>query len=104
MIPLLDSRLRAANLVAKPQQAGRVTRVIGLNLEVAGLDAAIGDAVAIGHAASMDEAVAVASAMAQPGDAVLLSPACSSFDMFRDYKHRGEVFVAAVRALARHPS
>ena len=36
-----------------------------------------------------------------PGDAVLLSPACSSFDMFRDYKHRGDEFVRAVRALQR---
>ncbi len=42
---------------------------------------------------------AAALAHALPGDAVLLSPACASFDMFRDYKHRGEVFAAAVRAL-----
>jgi len=89
-------------LVEALRDRGRAAVLIG---EAAPrLAEAIGDAVAIGHAASMDEAVAVASAMAQPGDAVLLSPACSSFDMFRDYKHRGEVFVAAVRALARHPS
>ena len=36
---------------------------------------------------------------ARAGDAVLLSPACSSFDMFRDYKHRGDEFVRAVRSL-----
>jgi len=47
--------------------------------------------------ASLEEAVERASQI--PAEAVLLSPACASFDMFRDYKHRGEVFAAAVRAL-----
>ncbi len=47
-------------------------------------------------AASMEEAVSLASGLAQPGDAVLLSPACASFDMFRDYVHRGESFAACV--------
>lgn len=54
----------------------------------------------VARAASMAEAVATAKSMARPGDAVLLSPACSSFDMFRDYKDRGDRFVDAVRALA----
>lgn len=48
---------------------------------------------------SMDEAVKVASELAQAGDNVLLSPACASFDMFNDYEERGEVFTAAVRRL-----
>ena len=50
---------------------------------------------------SMDQAVRLGASLAQAGDAVLLSPACSSFDMFRDYKHRGDEFVRAVRVLEK---
>jgi UDP-N-acetylmuramoylalanine--D-glutamate ligase len=50
--------------------------------------------------ASLEAAVRRAAELAKAGEAVLLSPACASFDMFRDYKHRGEAFAAAVRALA----
>lgn len=50
-------------------------------------------------AADMAEAVVCADQLAQPGDVVLLSPACASFDMFRSFNHRGEVFAAAVEAL-----
>jgi UDP-N-acetylmuramoylalanine--D-glutamate ligase len=51
------------------------------------------------HCASLEAAVQAAALLAAPGQAVLLSPACASFDMFRDYKHRGEVFAAAVKSL-----
>jgi UDP-N-acetylmuramoylalanine--D-glutamate ligase len=51
------------------------------------------------RASDMHEAVRIASEMAQPGNAVLLSPACASWDMFRNFAHRGEVFAAAVMAL-----
>ena len=47
-------------------------------------------------ASSLEEAVERAAQLAKPGEAVLLSPACASFDMFRDYRHRGDVFAAAV--------
>ena len=50
--------------------------------------------------ATLEEATRWAHAQAQGSDAVLLSPACASLDMFRDYKHRADVFVATVRALA----
>jgi UDP-N-acetylmuramoylalanine--D-glutamate ligase len=53
-------------------------------------------ALPVERAASMEEAVAAAVRLARPGDAVVLSPACSSFDMFRDYAHRADVFRAAV--------
>ena len=49
--------------------------------------------------AGLEEAVARAAQLASPGEAVLLSPACASFDMFRDYQERGERFAAAVHAL-----
>ncbi|PAT38913.1 UDP-N-acetylmuramoyl-L-alanine--D-glutamate ligase [Vandammella animalimorsus] len=52
------------------------------------------------HADGLPDAVAQAAALAQPGDAVLLSPACASMDMFRDYAHRAQVFADSVQALA----
>lgn len=51
-------------------------------------------------ASSLEQAVQRAAALAQQGDAVLLSPACASFDMFRNYEHRAQVFVQAVQELA----
>lgn len=48
---------------------------------------------------SLKQAVQQAAQLAQPGDAVLLSPACASFDMFRNYAHRSEVFVSAVKEI-----
>jgi UDP-N-acetylmuramoylalanine--D-glutamate ligase len=68
------------------------------------------DAPAIAHAlqgvattescSSLEDAVRAAARIAQPGDTVLLSPACASLDMFRDYTHRGAVFTQAVKELA----
>ena len=50
----------------------------------------------------MDEAVAAAAALAEPGDAVLLSPGCASFDWYSGYGERGDDFVRAVRDHLEH--
>ena len=66
------------------------------------IETALADSgVPLHHAPSLPEAVTLAADLAQPGDAVLLSPACASFDMFRDYAHRAEIFTEAVSALAQ---
>jgi UDP-N-acetylmuramoylalanine--D-glutamate ligase len=56
--------------------------------------------VPLADAGSMEEAVQLATQRAHAGDAVLMSPACASFDMFRNYPHRAEVFRAAVQTVA----
>jgi UDP-N-acetylmuramoylalanine--D-glutamate ligase len=70
---------------------GRDGPKIGQVLEGAG--------VPLHKAGTMEAAVQMAYAAAQPGDAVLLSPACASWDMFRNYVHRAEVFIESVKAL-----
>jgi UDP-N-acetylmuramoylalanine--D-glutamate ligase len=58
------------------------------------------DRVEICFAKSMQEAVTLAEHTATPGDSVLLSPACASFDMFNNFEHRGDVFAEVVKGLA----
>ncbi|WP_425481263.1 glutamate ligase domain-containing protein [Chthonomonas calidirosea] len=56
---------------------------------------------AIHRAASLEEAVHTAHALASPGDIVILSPACASFDMFANFEARGAAFRSAVKALLK---
>ncbi len=82
--PLADTaarRARAAVLIGEAADA---------------LDAALGGRIETRRAGSLEQAVAAAGALARPGDTVLLSPACASFDWFRSYEERGERFRRAV--------
>ncbi|WP_437969596.1 UDP-N-acetylmuramoyl-L-alanine--D-glutamate ligase [Sorangium sp. So ce260] len=88
-----------APLVDALRERGRALVVLGEAADR--IAAAASGVLPIARAGSMDEAVLAARSLARPGDAVLLSPACSSFDMFRDYKDRGDAFVRAVRGLQR---
>jgi UDP-N-acetylmuramoylalanine--D-glutamate ligase len=85
LVPAVSAHARAVMLI------GRDGQKIGSALASCG--------VPLLNAASMEEAAILGFEQAQPGDAVLLSPACASFDMFRNYEHRAQVFIAAVRKL-----
>lgn len=84
--PLVQEKVRAMVLIGEAREAiaktfANTTRII--------------------FAEEMDEAVRLAKNMAEKGDAVLLSPACASFDMFKSYSHRGEMFTQAVARIGR---
>lgn len=86
----LAAHARAAVLIGR--DAARIREQVQAAAERAG--------VPLLDAGTLPEAVRACAAAARPGDAVLLSPACASLDMFRDYKHRADVFIDAVRELA----
>jgi UDP-N-acetylmuramoylalanine--D-glutamate ligase len=79
------------------QRKGRGAVLIGK--AAAELQSLLTGVLPVERADDMSQAVQLAAGMAQPGDAVLLSPACASTDMYRDFQERGDVFVAAVREL-----
>ena len=89
------------SLLAEPIRK-RARLVVLIGKDARSIESAITSAHAtIVHAQSMEDAVGKGYAGAAPGDAVLLSPACSSFDMFNNYNHRGDVFAECVAALKR---
>jgi UDP-N-acetylmuramoylalanine--D-glutamate ligase len=79
--------------------AGRVKAAVLIGEGRATIGPALRAVTAVYEAGSMADAVQRAATLAGAGDVVLLSPACASFDMFRDYEHRGQVFKEAVLAL-----
>ena len=82
-----------------PALRGKVRRAFLIGRDARALGAAVDGSCPIDYCASLEAAVEQAAQHANAGDTVLLSPACASFDMFRDYAHRGEVYAAAVRRL-----
>jgi UDP-N-acetylmuramoylalanine--D-glutamate ligase len=78
----------------------KVRHVVLIGRDAGTIAATLAGVCATERAADMREAVRAAHAAARPGDTVLLSPACASLDMFRDYAQRGDEFAAAVRELA----
>ena len=85
LVPAVERAARAVVLIGR--DAPRIAEVLEGVTEIL-------------RARDMDEAVALAAGTARPGDCVLLSPACASFDMFENFQHRGRVFAEAVRSLA----
>jgi UDP-N-acetylmuramoylalanine--D-glutamate ligase len=77
-----------------------VRAVVLIGQDAPKIAAALEGATTLVSATDMSDAVRQAHRLARRGDSVLLSPACASFDMFKGYDHRGEVFSAAVRQLA----
>jgi UDP-N-acetylmuramoylalanine--D-glutamate ligase len=92
-----DKQGSYAPLVEALRERGRALVVLGEAAEA--IAAAADGALPIHRARSMLEAVTLASTLARPGDAVLLSPACSSFDMYQSYAERGDDFQRSVRGL-----
>ncbi|GGJ00689.1 UDP-N-acetylmuramoyl-L-alanine--D-glutamate ligase [Halopseudomonas pertucinogena] len=74
--------------------------VVLLGRDADRLEQALGGRVPVRRVAGIDEAVMAAAELARPGDAVLLSPACASLDMFANFEERGRLFAAAVRRLS----
>nr|MDQ2695682.1 UDP-N-acetylmuramoyl-L-alanine--D-glutamate ligase [Pseudomonadota bacterium] len=80
--------------------ADKARAVVLIGRDAPLIEAAIAGMVPVQRAATLEAAVRQAAQLALPGDSVLLSPACASFDMFSGYEERGRVFADAARRLA----
>ena len=75
----------------------RAVILIGRDADL--IEQSLDNVVPVSHAIDMNDAVRKSAEFAQPGDNVLLSPACASFDMYQNFEQRGNVFMQAVREI-----
>lgn len=102
VILIMGGRNKGSNFnLLKDTVTKHVKKLIVLGEAGEEIKAALGDIVETVSAESMEDSVNIAHSLAEPGDVALLSPACSSFDMFTSYSHRGEIFRRAVETLKR---
>jgi len=102
LVPIIGGRFKGGDLrLLREPLAARAKAVVAIGEARAMVREALAGAVEVRDARSLEEAVATAFDLAQPGGVVLLAPACASFDMFRDYAERGQRFKEEVARLAR---
>ncbi|RPH52912.1 MAG: UDP-N-acetylmuramoyl-L-alanine--D-glutamate ligase [Desulfobacteraceae bacterium] len=103
VILIMGGRNKGINFnLLKDAVSEHVKKLILLGEAKEEIKSAIGDIVEAVYAGTMEDAVDLAHDAAAAGDIVLLSPACTSFDMFTSYAHRGEIFCKAVEELKRN--
>jgi UDP-N-acetylmuramoylalanine--D-glutamate ligase len=99
VVLIAGGRNKGLDLGVLAASAPPVRAVVAIGEAAAEVDAAFSGRVPVKRAGSMEAAVSMAAATAAPGDVVLLSPGCASFDWYRSYAERGEEFTAVVAAM-----
>jgi UDP-N-acetylmuramoylalanine--D-glutamate ligase len=97
VVLIAGGRNKGLRLDSLRDGADRVRAVVAIGEAIPQVEAAFAAASPVVTAMSMDEAVRLAGDLARPGDSVLLSPGCASFDWYRSYSERGDDFARAVR-------
>jgi UDP-N-acetylmuramoylalanine--D-glutamate ligase len=98
VVLIAGGRNKGLRLDSLRDGADRVRAVVAIGEAIPQVEAAFAGASPVVTATSMDEAVGLAGDLARPGDSVVLSPGCASFDWYRSYSERGADFARAVRA------
>jgi UDP-N-acetylmuramoylalanine--D-glutamate ligase len=105
VVPIIGGRFKGGDLrLLRAPLANRARAVVAIGEARPLIEAAVGDVVKVHQADSLDAAVVQAFELARPAGVVLLAPACSSFDMFRDYAERGRRFKEEVARLVGRTS